>query len=90
MVTIPISFLFSFSAGILLIWTLMSKDRTIGFLPKATLAVLAVQSILVGLRWGYAYTEWVLIQATLAALIPPLVFNLSAAIGVYQGVASAD
>ena len=75
MVVIPVSFMFSFSLVILLIWVLMSKDHEIGFLPKVTLAVLAIQSILIGLRWTYSYTEWTLIQALLAALIPALVLT---------------
>ena len=62
MVVIPVSFMFSFSLVILLIWALMSKDHEIGFLPKVTLAILAIQSILIGLRRTYSYTEWILIR----------------------------
>ncbi|WP_264212363.1 helix-turn-helix domain-containing protein [Leisingera thetidis] len=42
-------------------------------MPKLTLSLLALQSVLIGLRWTYDFRDSLLIQATLATLIPPLV-----------------
>ena len=75
MITIPIPFLFSFSLIVVLAWAFASKHRGLGLLPCITLVILVSQSILIGVRWTYSYTDWLLVQATLAALIPPLVLS---------------
>jgi AraC-like DNA-binding protein len=72
-INIPIVFLFSFALSLLLVWILVHHNRRIGLLPKLTLALIAIQSVLVGLRWTYGIHDFLLIQATLATLIPPLV-----------------
>ena len=75
MITIPTPFLFSFSLIVVLAWAFASKHWGFGLLPYITLVILALQSILIGVRWTYSYTDGLLVQATLAALIPPLVFS---------------
>ena len=73
MVSIPISFLFAFILAGLLLWVAVRYRDQISKLPKLTLSLIFIQSVLVGLRWTYGITDLLLVQATLATIIPPLV-----------------
>jgi len=70
---VPVTFLLSFALALLLLWLATGYGRKIGWLPKLTLGLLSVQSVLIGLRWTYDYRDALLFQATLATLTPPLV-----------------
>lgn len=73
MISVPVTFIFSFVLAVILVWVVVDYRRRIGFLPKLTLSLLALQSVLIGLRWAYDFRDSLIIQATLATLIPPLV-----------------
>lgn len=67
---ISLSLLCSLCLSGLLIWGLTAHRHRFGLLPRVTLAMMALQSVLIGLRWSYGLTGAVLVQGVLAALIP--------------------
>ena len=72
MPAVPVSFFISLFLIIVLLRLMWARDKAFAVLAKITLALYAVQSILIGLNWGYGLTyEWP-VQGAMATLIPPL------------------
>jgi len=72
MTELPVSFVVSFVFVIVLVRYSAFAERRIGLFPSAALALLALQSTLLGLHWNYnVHIMWP-IQGLIATLIPPL------------------
>lgn len=72
---IPLPFAVALLLGVLLIATLRNADEKEVNQPFALLiGVCALQSMLIGLRWGYGISDVRFVLPIVAATIPPLVF----------------
>jgi len=72
MPAVPVSFFISLFLMIVLLRLIWARDEAFGALVKITLAVYALQSLLIGLNWGYGLTFGWPVQGAMATLIPPL------------------
>ena len=72
MLAIPVSFFISLFLGIVLIQLSWTRENTCSVLPKLTILVFAIQSVLIGLNWGYGFSFGWPVQGAIATLIPPL------------------
>lgn len=73
MINVPIAFILSFVLSLLLLWVVTGYKRRVSFIPKLALCMIAIQSVLIGLRWTYDIRDALMVQVTLATLIPPFV-----------------
>jgi len=72
MLAVPVSFFISLFLIIVLLRLIWARDKSFAILAKITLVLYAVQSVMIGLNWGYGLTfEWP-VQGAMATLIPPL------------------
>lgn len=69
---IPIAFILFLIVAAVLLRLSLGRDKRFGGLPRLTLAVYAVQSVIIGLKWNYGISLAWPLQAALATLIPPL------------------
>nr|WP_316654811.1 helix-turn-helix domain-containing protein [uncultured Gellertiella sp.] len=71
---LPVPFIISLILVVVLVRFSFSAEKRIGVLPRVVLLVLAVQSVLIGLRWGYHLKIVWPVQSVLAAMIPSLMW----------------
>ena len=75
MLFVPLPFVVALLLTILFVMLLRRNDETLANRPfLALIALCAVQSVCVGLRWGYGLSEIRFVLPVLAATLPPLVY----------------
>jgi AraC-like DNA-binding protein len=75
MPSLPLPFVVALLLAILLVGIVRSEDEAPANPPFiALIATCAVQSILVGLRWGYGFEQFWFLLPIVAATVPPLVY----------------